>query len=189
MHKLNTMSTIILAAAAGGVVGITIQAIAPELRLIPFLSPVMAIIATTIIGAIAGALAVALIPVFRYPGRERKGNIKIKLREEQLDFKKNRIKTANVHIRKEKTTDKKTITVPVTREDLVAEIKTTGNGQESETVRIPLKKEQIAVKKTPRLLNRVTVSKKEYAGTETVEETIKKEKLSVDAKEDARVRN
>ncbi len=77
----------------------------------------------------------------------------------------------------------------VAREELVVEKKVIGNQQEFETARIPLREENIEVKKHPKQLNDVTISEKEYAESEAVEETLKKERLTIDSKGDVKTRD
>ena len=200
MLKNNTpASTIIFATIVGGVVGFIISAVAvtepllfaiPGLRSILAASPFPIIITTTVLGMAVGALIGALPALHsRYSVVGQNTDDKIKLREEQLDITKNRVKTADVHVHKETITDEDTITVPVTREYLVIEKKTIGNDQESESVRIPLTEEQIEVIKHTKLLNDVSIDKKEYTETKAVEETLRKENLTIDSKGDVKIRD
>ena len=192
-------STIIFATIVGGVVGFIISAVAvtepllfaiPGLRSILDASPFPIIITTTVLGMAVGALIGALPALHsRYSVVGQNTDDKIKLREEQLDITKNRVKTADVHVHKETITDENTITVPVTREYLVIEKKAIGNDQESESVRIPLTEEQIEVIKHTKLLNDVSIDKKKYTETEAVEETLRKESLTIDSKGDVKIRD
>jgi uncharacterized protein (TIGR02271 family) len=188
-------SGIILATIVGGIVGFivvvneTLFLIIPGLRSILEASPFSILITTTVLGMVVGGITGAIALQYSGVRKNTDENIKIKLREEQMDITKNRVKMANVNIHKEIITDEKTITVPVTRENLVVEKEAIGNEQESKTVRIPLSEEQIEIIKHPTLLNQVSVDKKEYTETDLVEETLKKEKLTIDSKGDAKIRD
>ena len=195
MLKNKALSSRITYAAVGGVLGFLISAVAvnepvlfaiPGLRIILAASPFPVIITTTVLGIAVGGFTGALSLYFQKSGagQNTDDKIKIKLREEQLDITKDRVKTSDVYVRKEIITDEKTITIPVKREELVVEKKAIGNNQDSETVRIPLSEEHIKVIKHPKILKNVTLSKKEYAETEAVEEILKKERLTIDSKGD-----
>ena len=200
MLKNKALSSRITYAAVGGVLGFLISAVAvnepvlfaiPGLRIILAASPFPVIITTTVLGIAVGGFIGALSLYFQKSGagQNTDDKIKFKLREEKLDITKDRVKTADVYVRKEIITDEKTITVPVKREELVVEKKTIGNNQDSQTVRIPLSEEHIEVIKHPKLLNNVIISKKEYEQTDAVEETLKKERLTIDSKGDGKTRN
>ncbi len=206
-HKLHA-SGIIFATIIGGIIGFAISAVAatatvlfaiPGLRSILAASPFPAIVTTTVLGMVIGGFIGAL-PLYSQNSSEAGQNtdyltddkidnkVKIKLREEQLDITKNRVKTADVDVHKEIVTDKKKVTVPVAREELVVEEKAIGNNQESKTARIPLSEESIEVIKHPKQLNDVNISKKEHTENETVEETLKKEKLTTESKGDVKTK-
>ena len=193
-------SRITYATIVGGVLGFLISAVAitepllfaiPGLRSVLAASPFPVIFTTIVLGMAVGGFTGAILPFFLKSVAEKKkdDNIKIKLREEQMDITKDRVKTADVYVRKEIITDEKTITVPVNREELVVEKKAISNDQESETMRIPLSVEHIEVIKHPKQLNNVTISKNKYTETEAVEETLKKEKLTIDSKGDVKTRD
>lgn len=188
-------SGILLATIVGGIVGFlvvvneTLFLIIPGLRSILEASPFSILITTTVLGMVVGGTTGALALQYSGVRKNTDDNIKIKLREEQMDITKNRVKMVDVNVHKEIITDEKTITVPVTRENLVVEKEVIGNDQESKTVRIPLSEEQIEIIKHPTLLNQVSVDKKEYTETDLVEETLKKEKVTIDSKGNAKIRD
>lgn len=107
------------------------------------------------------------------------------LRAEQLAIAKVRIKTGGITVHKETHVEDKTLTVPVTREELVIERQApAGNiaGEEEgqkETIRIPISEERIEVVKLPVNLEDVSISKREYVETKCVEEILRSEKLRV----------
>jgi uncharacterized protein (TIGR02271 family) len=91
------------------------------------------------------------------------------------------VQTAEVTSHKEVITKEKTITVPVTREELVIEKRSFDNdasntdSETSEIMRIPLTEEQIDIVKKPVKLEEVSIYKNQYDATEHIEETLKKE--------------
>lgn len=187
---------IVAGAIAGGIIGyifsllnetmiFTIPGVQQFIAAVPF----SAAASLTVAGMVIGGGIGALVPqkALRYSGGEKGGDAKITLREEQLNIKKERVNTADVDIHKEVVTDKKNITVPVSRQELVVEKSEYDHGEEKETMRIPLREERIDVDKESVPLNDVSVHKKESQDTKTVEETLKKEKLDKDIKGDAKV--
>ncbi|MDF2615333.1 MAG: hypothetical protein K0S71_3119, partial [Clostridia bacterium] len=74
---------------------------------------------------------------------------RLQLRKEQLEISKELVQTADVISHKEIITEEKTITVPVTREELVIERKDMKNSNSdeeyTEIMRIPLTEEQLDV--------------------------------------------
>lgn len=110
----------------------------------------------------------------------------LKLCEEQLDIIKQQVTTGTVNLRTEVVTEDKNITVPVTREELVIE-KTVPDSETcdreepvTETVRIPLREEQVEINKKMVELEDVNVYRRQFQTTETVNETVKKEQLRVE---------
>ncbi|MCM3490703.1 YsnF/AvaK domain-containing protein [Alkalihalophilus marmarensis] len=96
------------------------------------------------------------------------------LREEEMDIKKERMQTGEVKIHKEIVEDKKTITVPIRREEMVIEA-----GSEDE-LRIPLKEEEIDISKHPVQLNEVTIKKQQIEDVQHIKENVKKEMAVVE---------
>lgn len=113
---------------------------------------------------------------------------KIKLRKEELELYKHRVKTGEVKIHKEIVKEEKNIMVPIIREELVIEKKEKGEESEDndsvgiETIRIPIKEERIEVTKSPVMLEDVSIFKQQIQGTQHIDETVKREKLNVGEK-------
>jgi uncharacterized protein (TIGR02271 family) len=111
---------------------------------------------------------------------------KLQVREEQLDISRKLVKTADVTMHREVCTEEKNIIVPVTREELVIEKKVLDPEDpdhveaHTETIRIPIHEERIEVIKHPVVLEDVIVYKNQFVEMETVEETLKKEKVHVE---------
>lgn len=117
----------------------------------------------------------------------------LKLREEQLEIDKERVQKGEVTMHKEIVTEEKTITVPVTREEMVIEYApapgTEGTESEAQTIRIPVKEEQIQVTKTPVVVNDVDMYKERVRDTQQVSETVRREQLRVEREGDVRVQD
>lgn len=119
--------------------------------------------------------------------------VKLQLREEQLNISRELIKTGEVTAYKETFIEKKTVTVPVTHEDLVIEKKTFNNTNGGvldncpEIIRIPLSEEQIDITKHKVILEDVDIYKHEIQDKQIIEEILKKEKLYVYTKGNPKV--
>lgn len=118
-------------------------------------------------------------------------DIRIQLREEQMEISKNKIQTCEVSIHKEVLTEEKNITVPIKREELVIE-KTVFDPQFAhhiETIRIPISKECINIHKQPVTLEDVAVKKHRYKEVKHITETLKKEEPYISINGDAKIVN
>jgi len=111
---------------------------------------------------------------------------KLQLHEEELDISKKWIKTGEVSIHKEVFTEEKTITIPVTHEELIIEKKVLATenpdqtGEHTEIIRIPISEERIEVIKHPTVLEDVAIYKRQFQETKSVTETLKKEKVHIE---------
>lgn len=109
----------------------------------------------------------------------------IKLHEERLHVDKETVQTGNVHVRKEVVTEQKSLTVPVQREEVVIERRPVRGGAvkedlQAEEIRIPVKEEQVRVKKDVVVKEEVNVKKRKIQDTETVHDSVQHEELHVD---------
>jgi uncharacterized protein (TIGR02271 family) len=107
--------------------------------------------------------------------------------EERLNVQK-RESTREATITKEPVTEKKTIEVPLTHEEVTIERRpageTTGTSTErpvqSRTeVKVPLKKEEVEVTKQPYVKEEVSVKKKPVTETRQVSEEVRSERVNV----------
>ena len=120
-------------------------------------------------------------------------NARLQLREEQLEISKELVQTADITSHKEVITEEKTITVPVTHEELVIEKKelnnntSDSNDEYSEIMRIPLTEEQLEVVKNPVKLEDVSIYTNKHQETEHVLETLKKETAHIETSGNATV--
>jgi uncharacterized protein (TIGR02271 family) len=123
--------------------------------------------------------------------RDEAGRV-IQLKEEHLRADKERVNTGEVEVRKEVHTERKQISVPVEREEVVIERRPAGGratgAMKSEEIRIPVKEERVHVTKEPVVKEEVTVGKRKVRDTKTVGGDVKKEELVVEQKGGARVR-
>ncbi len=117
------------------------------------------------------------------------GEQNIQLFGEVLRVHKDRVSRGEVRLRKEVHTDMQTIQVPVTREELVIE-RVQANGQTAATgtadafaekeIRIPLSEERASVEKQAILREEVRVGKREVSQTESFNESVRSEDLTVE---------
>ncbi|WP_332697713.1 YsnF/AvaK domain-containing protein [Halalkalibacter lacteus] len=137
-----------------------------------------------VLGAIVGGISFFLVATRNNNslGKSDGSEQTIQIREEQLDIKKERVQTGEVKVHKEVVEEQKTFTVPIRREEMVIEA-----GSEEE-LRIPLKEEEIEIRKHPVQVNEVSISKRQIQEMEQVKETLKKETAHFDIKGDVDVK-
>jgi uncharacterized protein (TIGR02271 family) len=122
------------------------------------------------------------------------GGQTMKLHEEQLHAHKQPVETGEVRVRKEVTTEHKTLDVPVQREEVVVErhpvsgqAASSADIRPGQEVRVPVREEQVRVEKTPVVKEEVTVGKRKVQDTEHVGGTVRKEEVKVEQKGDVDV--
>jgi uncharacterized protein (TIGR02271 family) len=123
------------------------------------------------------------------------GEEHLELREEELRAEKEQVQAGEVRLRKEVVKDKKTIDVPVTREEVVVERHPVSGRPpadkdigKDEEIRIPVMEEEVRVEKTPVVKEEVTARKRAVQETREVSDTVKREEAYVDETGDAEVR-
>ena len=110
----------------------------------------------------------------------------LEVREEELQIHKRPVTTGEVEVRKEVRTERRSVDVPVQKEELVIERHAVSRQPASgpvggnETVRIPLSEEQVDVEKRPVVTERVTVGKRTTEEDQRVEATLAKENVKVE---------
>lgn len=120
----------------------------------------------------------------------------ISVREEVLQAHKQLVEIGEIVLRKEVITEEKTITVPVTREELVIERrpaspqpsdqpvkegKTPGEVlKNGETLRIVLHEEQVRVEKYPVVMEEIFISKRQIEETRHISDTLKREEVHIE---------
>ena len=122
------------------------------------------------------------------------GGERLQLREEELRARKQPVQTGEVQIRKDVVEEQRTIDVPVTREEAVVERRPVeprpADEQigEGESIRVPLRGEQVDVDKQPVVTEEVEVGKRPVQETERVTETVRREEARVEREGDVDVR-
>jgi uncharacterized protein (TIGR02271 family) len=112
----------------------------------------------------------------------------VPLIEERLNVSK-KTSTTQYTIRKEPITEKKTIEVPVTHEELVVEKRPPKDSSSSSSaqgpvkskteITVPLMREEVEVTKEPFVKEEVVVKKKSITETRTVSDSVTKERINV----------
>jgi len=120
-------------------------------------------------------------------------NRKLQLREEQLRVNKERVSAGEVNLRKEVTTERKTVEVPVEREELVITRRDVSGAPagagpiRDEQIRVPLSEERVNVTKDTVVTGEVEVGKRKVTDTKTVSDDVRKETVKVENTGNARV--
>ena len=113
----------------------------------------------------------------------------LEVREEELQIRKRPVTTGEAEVRKEVRTERRSVDVPVQKEELVIERHAVSRQPASgpvggnETVRIPLSEEQIEVEKKPVVTERVTVGKRTTEEEQRVDATLAKENVKVEKRD------
>ena len=117
------------------------------------------------------------------PGQDRRT---IEAREEELRVRTRPVQTGEAEVRKEVHTERRSVDVPVKKEELVVERHAVGRHAASgpvgsnERVRVPLSEEQVEVEKRPVVREEVTVGKRATQEDERIDTTLRKEDIKVD---------
>ena len=123
------------------------------------------------------------------------GQQSVELREEELRAEKERVQAGEVTLRKEVVKEKKTIEVPVTKEEVVVERHPVAGRPsdreigKDEEIRIPVMEEEVRVEKTPVVKEEVTLKKRPIQETKKVSDTVKREEAYVEHTGDAEIRS
>jgi uncharacterized protein (TIGR02271 family) len=121
-------------------------------------------------------------------GLEESESARFPLAEEKLDVSKREVTYKEATLIKEPITETKTVEVPLTYEELIVERRppteaTTSQHQlkppvnTREEIKIPLKREEVEVKKEPYVKEEVVLKKKRVTERKTITEEVKGEKL------------
>jgi uncharacterized protein (TIGR02271 family) len=127
-----------------------------------------------------------------HAGARETGTIEVK--EERLAAHTRPVEAGEVRVRKEVSTERQTIDVPVEREEVVIERRpasgraTTDDIRPGEEIRIPVKEEQVEVTKQAVVKEEVSVGKRTVKDTERVSGEVRKEQVKVEEKGDVNVR-
>ena len=106
----------------------------------------------------------------------------LQLREEELQARKRNVATGKVRIGKEVVSEDKTLGVPVMREEITVERHplerrsaegTIGEGDQ--TIRVPVREEQVSVAKRAVVTEQIGVAKRQVQETRAVSGTVRRE--------------
>ena len=120
---------------------------------------------------------------------EESESTRVSLVEERLNISKRDVTYKEATLVKELVTETKTVEVPITHEELVVERRPASKSTTStsdlkppvtskEEIKIPLKKEEVEVKKEPYVKEEVVLKKKRVTETKTITEEVKSERLA-----------
>ncbi|ADK14554.1 MULTISPECIES: YsnF/AvaK domain-containing protein [Clostridium] len=110
---------------------------------------------------------------------------KLRLRKEELDITKNKVQKGEVELSKEIIEEKKSVDVPVTREEVVIERRNLDNEAsdspitDEESIKIPVSEEKVDVNKHTVVSGEVSAHKRAIENTEHIDETLKREEAKV----------
>jgi uncharacterized protein (TIGR02271 family) len=123
-------------------------------------------------------------------------NRTLQLREEKLNVNKERVSAGEVELKKEVTTERKTIEVPVEREEVVITRRdVSGNRADGgaitgeEEIRVPVSEERVNVSKDTVVTGEVGVEKRTVTDMKTVSDDLRKEDVKVENTGNARVQD
>lgn len=134
--------------------------------------------------------------LFAAPTAERE---KMELREERLQVDKHEVPRGEVSLEKDVVEDKKSIDIPVSREEVCVERRPVTDAEndardvsmedDKESIRIPVTEERLDVKKEPVVKEEVVIEKKQKQDIETVvEDTVKREEAHLEEEGDPEVK-
>jgi uncharacterized protein (TIGR02271 family) len=110
----------------------------------------------------------------------------VQLREEELEARKRSVETGQVRIGKDVIEEQQTLQVPVTREEAFIERHPVdrrpadgGIGESDDTIRVPLREEQVSVDKRAVVTEEINVGKRQIQETEQVTGTVRREEARI----------
>ncbi len=110
----------------------------------------------------------------------------LRLREEELDIRKDRVKTGEVVLHKDVVEEQQRVAVPVAHDEVVIERRVLDHAPssepitEEETVHIPVTAERVEVDKHTVVREEISAHKREVQETENVDEVLHKEVARVE---------
>lgn len=126
------------------------------------------------------------------PDSEIVEDAKMRLRKEELDIAKDKVKSGEVSLHKEIIEEQQSVDVPVTHEEVVIKRKAMNEPSdtpigEEETINIPVSQEHVEVGKHTVITGEVSAHKRAVEDMEKVEETLKREEVRVDVDGDPNI--
>ena len=128
-------------------------------------------------------------------GKEESESTRVPLVEERLNISKRDVTYKEATLIKEPLTETKTVEVPITHEELIVERRPASESTTStsdlkppviskEEIKIPLKKEEVEVKKEPYVKEEVVLKKRRVTETKTITKEVKSERLADTSEKD-----
>jgi uncharacterized protein (TIGR02271 family) len=118
----------------------------------------------------------------------------MQLKEERLRPEKETVKAGEVALRKDVVTEQKSMDVPVKHEEVVVERRpvegrrpATGDIREGESIRVPVREEQVRLEKETVVTEEVKLGKRPVTETERVTGTVRREEARVETSGDVAV--
>lgn len=118
--------------------------------------------------------------------RAATGDQVVKLREEELRARKERVEAGQVEVRKDVVAEQRTLEVPVTREEVVVERHAVNRpsdrpiGAESEVIAVPVYEEQVTAEKQTVVREELEVGKRAVPETQPVSGTVRREEARIE---------
>jgi uncharacterized protein (TIGR02271 family) len=118
----------------------------------------------------------------------------LQLREEELQARKTSVESGQVTLGKEVVEERKTLEVPITREEAYVERRAVNRPADgpmesasNQTIEVPIREERVEVEKQPIVYEEVGVGKHQVVQNEHVSETVRREELRLDREGDVNV--
>jgi uncharacterized protein (TIGR02271 family) len=120
----------------------------------------------------------------------------VQLREDELRATKTSVEKGSVHLGKDVTEERRTMDVPVTREEVYVERHPVDrqpsdrpiSETEADTIRVPVTEERVEVEKEPVVYEEVGIGKRVTQETRQISDTVRREELRVESEGDVDVR-
>lgn len=119
--------------------------------------------------------------------RAVEGQRTIQLREEELQARKSAVETGEVTVGKDVVEERKTLEVPVTREEAYVERRAVNRPADrpieattSQTIEVPIREERVDVEKQPVVYEEVGLGKRQVVQNKQVSDTVRREELRLD---------
>lgn len=126
---------------------------------------------------------------------DRRAESTVQLRQEELQTRKTSAETGQVSVGKDVVEERKTLEVPVTREEAYVERRPVNrpadqpiDASTNRTIEVPIREERLEVEKQPVVYEEVGVGKRVTQKTQQVSGTVRREELRTDEEGDVEIR-
>jgi uncharacterized protein (TIGR02271 family) len=124
-------------------------------------------------------------------GARQRSEETLQLREEELQARKQSVEAGEVRIGKEVVEERRTMDVPVSREEVTVERRPVNRqpsdtpiGAEDETIRVPIREERVEVEKRPVVTEEISIGKQTVQETQQVSGTVRREEARIEGEGD-----